>query len=165
MSDVFADRLMEHRDKIAWMIETTGWAIEPIPARADLDPPIPGYAYTIGLETAFEFPEVVVFGLMPAAAKGLLGLVVEVLQGGGDIPIGPLFTGLLDNGLRSALLPVDLEQFAELFDSATAWYGGLDYEVVQLAWPDRNGWMPWESGFDRRLLLAQPIIGDQAEVG
>src|SRR5262245_411831 len=155
VGDVFGDRVMEHQDKLAWMIETSGWALEPVPAQ----PPRPGYAYTVGLETSFSFPELVIFGLTPIAARGLAGLVVELLQDGVEIPVGPLFTGLLDNGLRSALLPVEVEEHLDLFESATEWYGHKSYRVVQLAWPDRNGWMPWESGFDHRLLLAQPVVG------
>ncbi|HEX9258163.1 MAG TPA: DUF4262 domain-containing protein [Acidimicrobiales bacterium] len=162
MADVFPDRSMEHRDKVAWMIETNGWHLEAVPARPDLDPPIPGYAYTVGLEDAFAFPEVVVFGLTPAASRGLVGLVVELLQAGAEIPVGELFRGLLDNDLRSALLPVDVEEYEDLFGAATAWYGSSDYRVAQLAWPDRNGWMPWEAGFDHRLLLAQPVVGTVA---
>jgi hypothetical protein len=155
MADVFPDRAMEHRDKIAWMIETQGWALEPVPAQ----PPRPGYAYTIGLITTFNFPELVIFGLRPVNAKGLAELVVEFLADGVALPVGPLFTGLLDNGLRSALLPLDVEEHLDLFEGAVSWYGSSDFPMVQLAWPDRNGWMPWESGFDHRLLLAQPMVG------
>jgi len=82
-----------------------------------------------------------------------------LLRGGTEIPVGPLFQGLLDNDLRSALLPVDMEEYGELFVAATDWYEGAPYRVAQLAWPDRNGWLPWESGFDHRLLMAQPVIG------
>ena len=164
VSDAFPDRSMEHRDKIAWMIETNGWALEAIPVRPDLDPPRPGYAYTIGFESSFAFPEVVVFGLAPVAAKGLLGLVADVLADGSAVPVGPLFVGLLDNGLRSALLPVDLEAYGELFDTAARWHEGEPFRVVQLAWPDRNGWLPWESGYDRRLLLAQPVLDSLDEL-
>jgi hypothetical protein len=35
---------------------------------------------------------------------------------------------------------------------------------VQLVWPDRAGWLPWESGFDERVSPAQPVIGSLAEV-
>ena len=158
--DVFPDRSMALRDKIAWMVETSGWALEPVAAQPELDPPIPGYSYTIGFEQAYGFPEVCVVGLTPVASRGLVGLVADLLAGGTDIPIGDMFTGLYDGGLRSALLPVDVAACASLFESATAWYGGLDYRVVQLAWPDRNGWMPWEPGFDRRVALAQLVLGD-----
>jgi hypothetical protein len=90
---------------------------------------------------------------------------VDFLRGGSDLPVGPLFTGLLDNGLRSALLPVDVDDYGELFEAATAWYGTERYRVVQLAWPDRSGWLPWEGQFDHRLLMAQPVIGDLDDVG
>jgi hypothetical protein len=153
------DRAMEHRDKIAWMVETRGWAIEAVAPRPEADPPQAGYAYTIGFESAFGFPEVVIFGLTPVAANGLAGLVADFLAGGVDLPIGPLFTGLLDNELRCALVPVDVGEHAELFAAAVAWHGGLDFRVVQLAWPDRNGWMPWEPGFNHALHLAEPVLG------
>ena len=61
---------MDALDKIAWMVEADGWALEAIPARPDVTPPNPGYAYSIGLPAAVEFPEVAVFGLTPVAAKG-----------------------------------------------------------------------------------------------
>jgi hypothetical protein len=118
MSDVFPDRSMEHRDKIAWMVETNGWAIEAIPPHPESDPPTPGYAYTVGLEAAFAFPEVVVFGLTPVAARGLLGLVVDLLRDGVEIPVGAVFVGLLDGEQRSALLPVDLGMWSGWFDTA-----------------------------------------------
>ena len=37
--DPMPDRSMEHLDKLLWMIETNGWALEPVAARPDLDPP------------------------------------------------------------------------------------------------------------------------------
>ncbi len=159
MSDVFPDRSMEHHDKIAWMIETSGWAIEPVAARTELDPPQPPYAYSIGLESGFGVPEVVVFGLQPVAAKGLLGLVVDLVRDGVEIPLGVVFTGLLDNDLRSALLPVDLMHYGGLFTTAAAWHGAEGFRMTQLVWPDRSGWLPWESGFDARVSRAQPVIG------
>jgi hypothetical protein len=138
--------------------------VAPVAPRPDLDPPVPGYTYTIGLETAFGFPEVVVFGLTPVAARGLLGLVADLLAGGTEIPVGPVFVGLLDGEQRCALLPVEVSECAELFESATDWYRGGAYRVAQLTWPDRNGWLPWEAGFDHRLVNAQPVIGSLDEV-
>jgi hypothetical protein len=155
----FGDFSMEHRDKIAWMIETNGWAIEPVLPDPSTTPPTAGYAYTIGLATTFGFADVVVFGLTPVASRGLLGEVVGLLRGGVVPPVGALFVGLLDNDLRSALLPVPPENWGQLFGTAHNWYGTDELEIVQLVWPDRNGWLPWESGFDHKLVYAQPVIG------
>ncbi len=157
--DPFPDRSMEHDDKIAWMIETKGWAIEPIPPQPYADPPMPGYAYTVGLESTFDFPEVVLFGLTPVAASGLAELLVGLIGDGVEVPVGAIFTGLLDNDLRCALLPIDLDTYGNLFPGAVSWHHAMDFRVLQLAWPDRNGWLPWEPGFAHRLLFAQPVVG------
>ena len=146
-----------HAEKIEWMIETNGWALEPVAPRSDIDPPVPGYAYTIGLPALTGFPEVVVFGLTPVAANGLSGLVVDALRGGTDIPVGVELVGLLDNDLRCAFAPVD--DAGALFGTARSWYRGESFPMVQLVYPDRNGFMPYEAGFDQRMRFAQPLVG------
>jgi hypothetical protein len=148
-----------HAEKIEWMIETNGWALEPVAPRADTDPPVPAYAYTIGVPELVGFPEIAVFGLAPVAANGLLGLVVDACRGGTEIPLGVELVGLLDNDLRCVFAPVDLAEHGALFATATAWYQGATFELVQLIYPDRNGWLPYESGFDDRMRFAQPVVG------
>ena len=44
--------------------------------------------------------------------------------------------------------------------AAVAWRKGRAFDAVQLLWPDRNGFLPTEAGFDRRMVLAQPVVGD-----
>ena len=148
-----------HAEKIEWMIETTGWALEAVAPRVDADPPVPGYAYTIGVPAIVAFPEIAVFGLAPVAAKGLLGLVVDACRGGTEIPLGVEVVGLLDNDLRCRFAPVDLDEWGGFFHTATAWYRGQPYEVVQLLFPDRNGFLPYEPGYDQRMRFAQPVVG------
>jgi hypothetical protein len=154
-----------HAEKIEWMIETTGWALEPVPPDVEQDPPTPGYAYSIGLPAAVGFPEVVVFGLTPVAANGLVTLVADACRGGTDIPIGVEVVGLLDNELRCRFAPVDLDRWGAYFATARAWYQGAPFEVVQLLFPDRNGFMPYEAGYEQRMMLAQPVIGTLADHG
>jgi hypothetical protein len=151
-----------HAEKIEWMIEANGWALEASAPRSDTDPPTPAYAYTIGVPAAVGFPEVAVFGLTPAAANGLLGLVVDACRGGTEIPIGVEVVGLLDNDLRCAFGMVDVEALAWYFETAIAWYRGEPFEMVQLLYPDRNGFMPYEAGYDQRMRLAQPVLGTLA---
>jgi hypothetical protein len=150
---------MDALDKIAWMVEADGWALEAIPARPEVTPPNPAYAYSIGLPAAVEFPEIAVFGLTPVAAKGLVTLVADARRGGTEIPLGVELVGLLENELRCRFAPIELDTWGPLFDTATSWYSGSGFEVVQMLFPDRNGWMPYESGYDERLQLAHPVIG------
>jgi hypothetical protein len=148
-----------HAEKIEWMIDSKGWALEAIAADPQSDPPTPAYAYTIGLPALTGFAEVAIFGLTPVAASGLLGLVVDMLRGGTEIPIGVELVGVLDNDLRCIFAPIDLATWAPFFGTAMAWYRGEPYEMVQLLWPDRNGFLPTEAGYEQRMRFAQPVLG------
>jgi hypothetical protein len=150
---------LPHAEKIEWMIETNGWALEPVAAQLDAEPVIPGYAYSIGMPAAVDFPEVAVFGLTAIAANGLVTLVADARRGGTEIPLDVELVGLLDNELRCRFAPVDLAEHGSLFESATSWYRGGLYEVVQLLFPDRNGFLPYEAGYESRMRLAQPVVG------
>ncbi len=148
-----------HAEKIEWMIETNGWALEPVAAQPETDPPLPSYAYSIGMPAAVSFPDVAVFGLTPVAANGLVTLVADACRGGTEIPLGIELVGLLDNDLRCVFAPIDLGEWGSMFTTANAWYRGESQPMVQLMYPDRNGFMPYEVGFEQRLRFAQPVIG------
>lgn len=148
-----------HAEKIEWMIETNGWALEPVAADPEATPPTPAYAYSIGLPDAVDFPDVAVFGLTPVASNGLVGLVADACRGGTEIPLGVELVGLLDNELRCVFAPIDLDRWGAWFSTATAWYRGDVKPMVQLLYPDRNGFLPYEAGFEQRLVHAQPVVG------
>jgi hypothetical protein len=148
-----------HAEKIEWMIETNGWALEPVAAQPDVNPPTPSYAYSIGMPDAVSFPDVAVFGLTPVAANGLVTLVADACRGGTEIPLGVELVGLLDNELRCYFAPIDIDVHAAFFGTAAAWYRGAPISMVQLLFPDRNGFMPYEAGYEQRMRLAQPVLG------
>ncbi len=149
-----------HAEKIEWMIETAGWALETVAPRADSEPPTPAYCYSIGLPAMIPgFAEIAIFGLTPVAAKGLLDLVVDMLRGGTEIPLGIELVGLLDNELRCLFLAVPEPAESGWFATASAWYRGSGYQMVQLLWPDRNGFLPTEVGYSQAMRLAQPVVG------
>ncbi len=149
-----------HAEKIEWMIETHGWAMEPVAPRTDTDPPLAGYVYTIGFPEALGFPELVVFGLTPATARGLFDMVAGLLRDGTEIPVGVDLTGLFDNDLRCRFAPIAPDEVPPLLGTAVSWRKGRPFDAVQLLWPDRNGFLPHEAGFDRRMVLAQPVVAD-----
>lgn len=151
------DFKIPHAEKIDWMIEASGWALEAVSPRTDTDPPVAGYAYTIGFPERYGFPEVAVFGLTPVAAHGIVNLVADALAGGTEIPLRVELVGLLDNELRCVFVPVDLDVWGEMFSVGRAWHRG-EFDLVQLLWPDKRGLLPYEEGFDPRLVYAQPVL-------
>jgi len=150
---------IDHAEKIEWMIETEGFAVEPVPADLASDPPRAGYTYTIGLTAHVGFPEVVVFGLKPAQARNLLVLVRDLCRSGVEIPLDVEVIGVLDHDLRCRFAHVDVEEWAPLFTTGVAWPRGEPFELVQLVYPDPNGFLPYEAGFDQRRVYSQPVIG------
>ncbi|MCP4228504.1 MAG: DUF4262 domain-containing protein [Actinomycetia bacterium] len=149
---------MTHREKIDWMLEQQGYGIEPVRAGGDPTAPYPTYSYTFGLEALIGHPEVCVVGLAPAAARGLLDLVVVTLREGTVLPIDQPFVGLLDNNLRSMLVTIDLTIHTGRFVSPPIIYGEQPWRMVQLVWPHKNGALPWEDGWPHELRLAQPLL-------
>ncbi len=151
---------IDHAEKIEWMIETAGWALEPVLPDSTTVPPTPAYCYTIGLPALTGFADLVIFGLTPVAARGILAMVVDFLQGGTEIPLGVELVGLLDNELRCIFAPIDVNRWGQLFGTASSWYRGESFEMVQLLWPDRDGFLPTEVGYAQNMRMAQPVIGE-----
>jgi len=87
------------------------------------------------------------------------------LAGGTELPLGAPFIGLLDGGQPCALLPVELPACIGLFPALAEHRrlaGDADdaSTMVQLAWPDPAGVLPWEDGFAAELAPLQVLIGD-----
>jgi hypothetical protein len=142
MSAVTDSLHIDHSEKIEFMIETDGSRLRQRLGSRNSIPPVGVTSYTIGLPAHVGFADVVVFGLTPVAAHGLIGMVAEVLHGGTEIPLRVELVGLLDNELRNCYAPVDLEECGGLFATAAAWYPSEAFEMVQLLYPDCNGFLP-----------------------
>ena len=150
---------MEHFEKIDWMVENNGYAVELVAPRDDPVEPRAGYSYTIGLEKTFGMPDLVLFGLAPAAARGLLELVVNRLNEGWQFPVAEPFQGLLDSNLRAVFLDVDVAAHASDFAGAVEYYSGSPFRMLQLVWPDKDDHLPWDDGWPHELRFTQPVIG------
>ena len=101
-----------------------------------------------------------VFGLTPVAARGLIGLVAELLLGWhARSRSARRWSACSTTSCGRGSPPVDLAQWGALFEVAASWYRCDDFDVVQLIYPDRNGFLPYEAGFDQRMRYAQPVIG------
>ncbi|CCM62507.1 hypothetical protein BN381_130065 [Candidatus Microthrix parvicella RN1] len=157
--DPMPDRHLDLRDKLAWMVETRGYAVEPVTQVDDPLDPRPGYTFSVGFEATWGHAEVGLWGLAPSAARGLIDLIAAQIAAGIELPVGVVFSGLLENELRSALLTVDVDVADERFPGAAVFYAQTPFRMQQFMWPDRAGLLPWEDGYDHRLRVAQPMIG------
>ncbi|MDM0108198.1 DUF4262 domain-containing protein [Variovorax sp. J22R24] len=113
------------------------------------------YVYTVGLQKTFKHPDLIMFGIAPAQAMGVLDVIVQrvkegepvhegvMILGAAQIPLMPRFA---DAGRVELLVPAQLAR------------GRYDY--VQIVWPDGKERFPWEAGFDKRRLRSQSFLFD-----
>lgn len=152
------DRNLDLRDKLAWMVETQGYAVEPVKPINEPGVAHPGYTFTVGFEATWGHPEVVIWGLAPSAARaarpgGSPGGGRHRAAGGSGLrwPVGE----------RPALGPARRRRRTRrrALSRRSGFYSERPFRMLQFVWPDRAGMLPWEEGYDERLRLAHPVIG------
>ena len=55
-------------------------------------------------------------------------------------------------------MPLDPAGLGAMFAGLDAWYGSDPYRLVQLVYPDRAGWLPWEPGFDPATATVELLL-------
>lgn len=110
-----------------------------------------GWAYSSGLWGGYRHPEVAIFGI-PPHRWGLVNIVAELVSGGLELRSGMVVDDVL-LGSRVAVRRIDPSWWARLFRAPVA------PEYVQIVWPDRDGWFPWEPAASdhRRTRLWLPV--------
>jgi Domain of unknown function (DUF4262) len=162
MNSELPDFHIPHMEKIEWMVETKGWAVETVPAGTFTDAegrPFPAFSYTLNFARRFAMPEIVIVGLAPVACAGIFDLIADVCASGQVIETGATVAGLFDGDQRARFVAVDAAHHAAMFATAFAWHKPGHPRLVQLLWPDRNGFLPDEPGFDQRLRFTQALLG------
>ena len=148
---------MTHAEKIQWMLDEQGWGVVPVRPSESEAPDGAAYTYTFGLETAFGRPEIVIVGLQPVQARGLLDLIVAQYAAGIELPSGT-FVGLLDDDLPAALLDLEIDARASLVPTAAELHEEREWRLQQFVWPGPNGALPWDETCEDALRAAQPVL-------
>lgn len=149
---------MAHDEKIQWMLDEHGWGAVPVRPAESSAPGSVGYTYTFGLETAFGQPEILICGMQPVQARGLLDLIVAQYAAGVSLPADTAFVGLLDNELPAALITLDVAKCARLVPTAAELHTEQAWRLHQFVWPDANGALPWDDACSDEFRRAQPVL-------
>lgn len=109
----------------------------------------PSYTYTIGLTQTFNHPELFLVGLRPDDAMGIITDIVELIRKGARFD-KPVFAAGIIPGYEIPFRPMSEES---VLDNGAA---GLEligpFDGVQIFYPDREGFVPWEQGCDPRYM-------------
>ena len=91
------------------MVEEHGWAIEPVAAQPDRDPPMAGYVYTIGLSAGVRVSRrSCCSGCTPVGGAWSVRLVADLLRGGTEIPLGSNWPACSTTTCAACSRPIDL---------------------------------------------------------
>jgi hypothetical protein len=129
---------------LAQTIRAHRWAVQYVGEGEE--PGEPAFAYTIGLY-GLGHPELVVVGLGPESAHGILNRVAEMVGNGRDLVVGERLTWPdRDEGLIVELLPNP----GEVVLAANRFYERpAEYSVpaYQLTWAYTGGAFPWDDDY------------------
>jgi hypothetical protein len=119
----------------------------------------PPFAYTVGLSERYKRPELLVFGFAPDDACDLLNaLVRRFLRPGFAVPVDQPIVRILECPVIVKAVTLDRARPYARFAISRCEALGLSCVVHQVVVPDASGVFPWESGYDKRYLRAQPKL-------
>jgi Domain of unknown function (DUF4262) len=113
-----------------------------------------GWSYTIGIYDTCGKPEVVTVGLPPNTAHHALNEAARLLRSGAELTKGR-YRDLVGE-VECEFRPVDPKWAAHLMGWAGWYYGGYDFPVLQVVYPDRENRFPEDQNFDK--VFAQPLM-------
>jgi hypothetical protein len=113
-----------------------------------------GFLYTTGL-AGRGHPELVIAGLPPDTAHGLVASAFDLIKSGTMLAPGKDYEGIAA-GFPVRFKAVDQDSCLHPLSVTTRFYGGR-VPALQLLWPDPQGRFPGEPYCDRRMAAAQDI--------
>jgi len=138
-------------------VEQFGWHIICVGPAADSDDPEEWFAYTIGLSKTFGWSELICFGLDLQVMGNLLNDAVEECRTTKVEPSHGLTLRNVIQGFPAKLVHNDT--LADEYVNSALWFarheGVSRPTVLQLLWPDRDGYFPDESGCSNEVRQLQ----------
>lgn len=135
-------------------VELYGWHVVMIQGEEE-----PGFLFTIGLWQSFRHPEILLFAPSedPGGMAGRIQPVAERVSEGEVFEAGTVHENLFGR-FAGAFRTVDRHWYPWFLGTAMAFYGGVEFPVLQMFWPDREGMFPWQRGFSTELYPFQPFL-------
>ena len=151
--DASPDALDDREKSFVANIREHGWLRTNIYAEADE----PGFSYTTGLWVNAKIPEIVVFSLKGEFAHDICWNLFNDARSGIMPAIGTRTSEVFSNK-PAYFFVVDKKHYRDCFGWNRWFYAGDDFPCLQLVWPDREGVLPWEKGFDETFRDDQPDL-------
>jgi hypothetical protein len=148
--------------RVAAMIRRYGWAIEYVGGGSCSAPGCdgghsdgPAFAYTVGL-FGLNHPELLIFGVPPGTAAGVLNTLGERIRSGEALLPGRI---IAFEEWPHRIIPEHVPNPGEIVFSANRYYQRppqASVPVLQLSYDDTAGRFPWETGYAAPALQPRP---------
>jgi len=119
------------------------------------------WTYSIGVYDTSGKPDFITVGLPPKTAHHCLNEAARRERSGVDLSVGR-HSEMIGN-VECEFRPVDPKWVGRLMNWANWYYGGTNYPVLQIIYPDLENRFPEEPGFNSRF--AQPFLQPGAPFG
>lgn len=155
-------QLAPDEQKLVDDVAKFGWHVMKVSSVSGEAEELP-FAYTVGLQATFGWPELLCYGLATDAMAQLLNNAVDELREGAGSPEGGLILNEVAEGFRCRLSPVAKRHHVEHLGYAIwfARYRGEDPNDVaclQLLWPDREGRFPDDPACSEGTKELEPLL-------
>ena len=117
----------------------------------------PEYSFTIGLFDNFKHPEMTIIGLPKEVSHQILNNLGEQIKSGKKYESNIQYEGLIKR-YKCHSKKVAKKYYKEYFGSALWYYNGNKFPVIQIVWPDKNKYYPWDSNFNEDFKWFQPVL-------
>lgn len=128
-------------DSLREAVDANGWQTVMFP------PQRPIWAFTVGLTKSFGQPEVLVFGLPPQVMHPMVERLARAAANGEAFHHGFRSDDVLET-FTCELRKVDPKWHDLLLGPVKPFYAGTDLAILQCVWPDKQGKLPHEEGYD-----------------
>lgn len=126
-------------------------------AMIDTDGYSPSFAYTIGLFKSYGYPELICFGLSLELLHSVLWAGKELLDKQRNVDLTLSYANFLE-GYNVRLVSVNTSTYPEYFGYAKWFYKNLNFPILQIVWPDKQGVFPWQKDFNSHWKCQQPLL-------
>ncbi|ENW07933.1 DUF4262 domain-containing protein [Acinetobacter beijerinckii] len=124
---------------------------------------LPSFSYSIGLYENYQHPEIICFGLPTDLAYTIINDVANLIKNGKIIALNQEYGDQIFKETRAQFLHVDVKNIEDYFGAALNYYQHDNFPALQLVWADRNNKLPWEDGFEEKLIYDQPLLDRNAD--
>jgi hypothetical protein len=144
----------EYERKLLTNISKHGWQCTSVGATEHT----PSFSYTIGLFHSFGYSELLILGLSPQTAHGVLSIAASAAASGKPLDLDQPTTRLL-RGYAALFIRVPPAEYRNYVLSDLWYYEGSAFPLYQVVWPFEDGTFPWHASVTAELRQSQPVLG------